>query len=210
MNYYYDVLLNYQELFYMFYDWDKDDDVIVAKKIPLFRVESNTLMDMMFKKIKVDNNFLNSIYNKCKLRNNKFLKYNAIFSDGKNSIALELDDNGVVINKSSLVLDDELSINDFIYGQNIYKLNYTIISKDNLIKESRIESKIKRLLNIEINNLYESKNDNKLIYLYLEWFNEFNNNIDEIYKNMLDKLNSGITNKELKIYELVKLSYNNV
>ena len=48
------------------------------------------------------------IENKCKIKKNKNLLYAAIFSDGKHAIALEFNKDGIVINKSSLLLEDEI------------------------------------------------------------------------------------------------------
>ena len=58
--------------------------------------------------------------------------------------------------------------------------------------------------------MYKNKNYSKLKYIYLEWFNKLIDNIDEMYNNMLKSLENSLTEKEYNIYELIKLSYNNV
>ena len=115
MDYYYDVLLNFQDNYYMFYEWDEDDTIEYVKKIPLIHVDSKTILNMISKVLVVDKEFLKKIENKTKLKQNNYLKYTSIFSDGKNALALEFNDDGVVINKSSLILEDELSVNEFMY-----------------------------------------------------------------------------------------------
>lgn len=210
MNYYYDVLLNFQDIYYMFYEWDELDNIEFIKKIPLVHTESKTICDMISKKIKVNLDFLNQLENKTKLKQNKYLKYACIISDGKNSIAIEFNDNGEIISKSSLTIEDELNINEFIYSVNKINIQYENIADEILNKEIRQETKIKKILKLEINDMYKNKNFSKLKYIYLEWFNELLDSIDLMYKNMLNKLNKELTDKEYYIYELLKISYNNV
>ncbi len=210
MDYYYDVLLNFQDNYTMFYEWDSEDEINYIKKIPLVHVDAKTLINFISKKIIVDEEFLKLIENKTKLKGNNTLKYTCIFSDGKNSIALEFQDNGEVLSKSSLILEDELNINEFMYNIMLKKINYKIIKDDEINNETRQDLKIKRILKLEINSIYERKEYSKLKYLYLEWFQELLPSIDEMYHNMLNKLNNKLTEKEYSIYELIKMSYNNV
>jgi len=210
MNYYYDFLLNFQEKYCMFYEWDESDNIEFIKKIPLFHIDSKTFVDLLTKKVSLSKEFLKTIENKTKIKQNNYLKYTSIFGDGKNSIALEFDDNGVCINKSSLMIEDELNINEFMYTINLNKLDYKILGTEKLEKETRQELNIKKLLKLEIDSIYNKKQFSKLKYIYLEWFNELLDDIDIMYKNMLNKINENLTEKEYNIYELIKLSYNNV
>ena len=58
MYYYYDVLLNFgsEEEVYEFYEWDNEDTIEFVKKIPLFRVSTQTLLDQF--KYKTEKAFL--------------------------------------------------------------------------------------------------------------------------------------------------------
>ena len=165
---------------------------------------------MISKVLVVDKEFLKKIENKTKLKQNNYLKYTSIFSDGKNALALEFNDDGVVINKSSLILEDELSVNEFMYNVVISKIDYEIKDKVKVTKETRQELKIKKLIKLEVEKMYQNKENSKLKYIYLEWFNKLEDNINLMYQNMLNKLNDKLTEKEYSIYELIKLSYNNV
>ena len=40
MNYIYDLLLNFNENIYEFYDWNKTDNIKHIKKIPIFKIDS--------------------------------------------------------------------------------------------------------------------------------------------------------------------------
>ena len=210
MDYYYDILLNFDEYYFKFYEWDKDDTIEDVKKIPIKHIDSNTMFDLLVNKIKVDKAFIEGIKNKTKLKDNKVLKYACIFSDSKNALAIEFNENGESINKSSLLLVDEININEFMFNINLTEIKYDILEKDIIYNELRQDRKIKRLIKIEIDNLYKKHNDSKLKYLYLEWFNKLEDERDIMYKQMLNRLNNNLTKKEYDIYELIKISYNNV
>lgn len=210
MNYYYDVLLNFQDVFYMFYEWDESDNIEFIKKIPLFHVDTQMISDAISNTIELNKNFLEQICDKTKLKQNKILNYAFIISDGKNNIAIECNNNGLIINKSSLTIEDELNINEFIYTINKSKIDYKIISKCKSFKETRQELKIKKFLDLEIKDIYNKKNYSKLKYIYLEWFNEILDNNEVMYNNMLNKIKDKLSSREYHIYELIKMSYNNV
>ena len=210
MDFYYDVLLNFQEKYCMFYEWDKDDTIDFVKKIPLFHVDAKTFINLLSKKVIVAKEFLESIKNKTKLKDNNVLKYTAIFSDGKNALALEFDEEGNSLNKSSLILDDELNINEFLFNIAVTKIDYKVIKKEIVSKETRQEEKIKKVLKLEIKGMYEKKEFSKLKYIYLEWFDKLIDDVDTMYKDMLNRLKDNLQEKEYQIYDIIKLSYNNV
>ncbi len=210
MDYYYDLYINFLENYCMFYEWDEDDNLEYVKKIPLVHVDAKTYLNFRSKIVKVDASFLKTILNKTKLKDNTILKYAALVSDGKNSMALEFNDEGETISKSSLILDDEININEFMYNISVTKIDYEVIKKDKIIKETRQETKIKKILKLEILNMYQNKEYSKLKYIYLEWFDKLIDKPEVMYSEMLKKLKGNLGSKEYAIYELIKLSYNNV
>ena len=210
MDYYYDLYVNFLENYCMFYEWDEDDNLEYVKKIPLVHVDAKTYLNFRSKIVKVDASFLKTILNKTKLKDNTILKYAALVSDGKNSMALEFNDEGETISKSSLILDDEININEFMYNISVTKIDYEVIKKDKIIKETRQETKIKKILKLEILNMYQNKEYSKLKYIYLEWFDKLIDTPEVMYGEMLKKLKGNLGSREYAIYELIKISYNNV
>ena len=208
MNYYYDILLNFQDVYCMFYEWDSTDSIDFVKKTPLFHVDNKVYKDILTKKIKVNKEFLERIEDKTKLKQNNSLKYSCIFGDGKNAIGVEFNEDGEVLYKSSVLLEDEININEFMYSIDLIKLDYEVISTDAKRCETRQDEKIKRILKVEINSMYENKNKSKLKYIYLEWFNKLSDDYDEMYENMLKKLDGKLTKKEYEIYNLIKMTLN--
>lgn len=209
MNYYYDIKINFQDTNYMFYDWNEKDTIEFIKKIPIFQVTTNTLKDFISYNIILNEEILNNIKDKTKLKKN-ILKYCALFVSKNGAIALEFNDNGLSISRSFLQIEDEVNVLESLFTLPITKFNYKIKNKINVNNMLRIEEEIKRFIEIEVNSLYKRKKYTKLNYLYNEWFKKDNKNLKEMKEEMHKKLENGITEKEINIYNLIKLSYNNV
>ena len=209
MNYYYDLVLNLEEDNYMFYEWFEEDNIELIKKIPIFSINNKTLKDMIYNEIIVDKGFLNLIYNKCQTKNAE-LKYVALFVNKNGAIALEFNDDGKSIYRSFLQVDDEIAATEMLYTLEHFKLNYVLGDKKNISNTMRLEKSIKKFIELEIDSLYKKENFDKLKYLYNEWFLKDNNDFNSIYKEMKEKLKDNLTDKEINIYNLIRLSYNNV
>ena len=209
MNFYYDLVLNFNEIPFMFYEWFDEDNVELIKKIPVFSVSNKVLKDLIYNEIIVTKDFLDLIENKCELKN-KTLKYVALFASKNGTIALEFNDKGKSIYHSFLQVDDEIGVIEMLYTLPQFKLNYELGPKLNTNNNLRIENNIKNFIQIEIDSLYKKENFDKLKYLYNEWFLKDSDDFEEIYKEMNQKLQEGITDREVFIYNLIRLSYNNV
>lgn len=213
MYYYYDILLNFQdkENLYEFYEWEETDDIDFVKKIPLYRISTSELKDVVKYKVKFSPELIEEIKNKTILKSSrKVLKNTFIVSDAKDALAMELNDDGEVISRSKLLLSDEINLNEIMFTMKEVKLNFEKIEKYQKRENIRQIDKIKKLINCEINTLYESKNISKLKYLYYEWFNEKKENIEEIYKKMQQELKNNFDENQQRIYDLIKKSYNKV
>ena len=46
MNYIYDIILNFQERIYDFYEWNKTDVITHIRKIPVFKISSKDLYNI--------------------------------------------------------------------------------------------------------------------------------------------------------------------
>ena len=74
----------------------------------------------------------------------------------------------------------------------------------------RQEKEAKKLILLEINNLYQNKEIDKLKYLYYEYKKENINDIDYIYEQIKNDLERKIDQDILKLYHIIKLSYHKV
>ena len=209
MNYYYDLVLNFNETAFMFYEWNENDVIELIKKIPLFSVNNKLLKDLIYNEIVVDKEFLNLIEDKCELKNGT-LKYVALFASKNGAIALEFNNDGKSISRSFLQVDDEIGVTEMLYTIPLFKFDYTLGQKIKINKNLRIEEDIKKFIELEIDSLYKKGNFDKLKYLYNEWFLKDSDDLNIIYKDMKEKLKGDLTDKEMNIYNLIRLSYNNV
>ena len=208
MNYYYDIKLNFLKENSFFYDWLETDNIEKIKKIPIFQVTKKVFKEFYMNEIKVNEEFLNMI-NDDTIKNNGKIKYACIIADKNNAYAYKFNNEGIIIGRSSLNLIDELNILEYLYAIKNINIKYSIIDKITFNKDLRYINKINNIIDKEIDVLYKKKNIAKLRYLYLEWFNENENNIDKIYKKMKNKIKN-FQNEDLRIYDLIKMSYHNV
>ena len=208
MNYYYDVVVNFQEKNYRFYEWNENDEIEIIKKIPIFYVNAKTIKDIINNQIEVNSSFLEQIKNKTEAKEKK-LEYVALFITKNASIVLEFNKVGLAITRSYLQVEDECNILEILYTLPLYKLEYKIKNKIATINELRIEQELKKFLLIEIEELYKNKNIKKMQFLYNEWFKKDCNDINKIYLDIKEKLNHELTENEINIYNLIKLSHNN-
>lgn len=209
MNYFYDIKVNFdEEQLYEFYEWQKKDNIERIKKIPLNLVSSKTMKDFLSYNIVVEKSFLEKIINKTENYNGEKIKYASIFADSKTSLVVEFNEEGKSMFKSKLLLNDDLNIIEIVHNLNKTILKYSIEKEKKVLRTTlRQETEIKKVLNLEIDTLYEKKDVLKLKYLYYEWLNEKNNDIDKIYKILKEKLKEDLTKRTFEIYEIIKLSY---
>ena len=208
MNYCYDIILNWNEdELYDFYEWNDTDYLELIKKIPVFKVKHKTFIDILTNNIIVDKDFLTLIKDKTILSAKKCLAkidYACLILDGKSVLALEFLDNGKIINRSKLLIDDELNVLELTFNLKEYDLKYEIIESLKVRKTLRQIEEAKKLILLEINNLYKLNDKDKLQYLYYEYKKEKIDDINNIYHTFLEELNYNFNNNLMKLYYIIK------
>ena len=205
MNYVYDIFINFSRSLYDFYEWEKTDSIIHLKKIPLYRVDKETIIDILNNRIKVSVEFLNQILNKTEIFDKNHIKYSVILASLETAIVLKFDDNGVVTNYSKLLIEEENDVLEYTRFLSITDLKYEIISKNEFNFKTREENQIKKFLNKEINSLIKEKEFEKLEYLYLESFNK-KKSISDIINSINNEINENWDNVYKSLYNLLKLT----
>lgn len=206
----YDLLLNFQDNYYEFYEWNSNDEIIHIKKINLIKISSEDFNNILTKNVLINNDFLLSIFNKCEYYDNKrvlTIPYAILFTDSYRVIAVMLDINGKVKKYSSLELLDEEDVLDVSDRLAICKIDYKIID-DKIIDYSKTRDEIE-IINYIKNDLCESlnnKNFDKLKYLYYEYFGKEVNNMEKIRHDFNKELDCEINQKHYDLYNLIKLS----
>ncbi len=209
MNFYYDITLDFLENNYPFYEVCENDCFSNIKKIPLFQITSKVLKELVLNKVKVSSDFLKIIENKTPTEKG-IIKYACILADKNNALAFIFDDEGVSVNYSALSLNDELNLLEVIYTIKNIDLEYEVIEKKKANNDLRKEVNMRSIINQEIDKLYQEKNKSKLQFLYLEWFNNYEEDVTKIYQKMKKQIQEQLGNKEENIFHIIEISYNNV
>lgn len=214
MNYYYDILLNWnEEKAYEFYEWNDTDYLEYIKKIPLFKIKHKDFLELSTSQIKISAEFLKSIEDRTVLSSKNVVNkihYACLFTDGKNVLALEFNDKGVSTYRSKLMVDDELNILEVAFTLKEALIDYESVSllKDN--HELRQIEDAKQFIILELNNLYQKHDIEKLKYLFYEYKKVTEDNIEIIYQTLKDEVLNHFNQNILKLYYIIKLSYHNV
>lgn len=212
MNYYYDLTLNFDmENLWEFYEWEETDLLSDVKKIPLFRVNFETMKDFLVNHIKVCQSFVNDIAHKTIFRDmteDVFASF--LISDSKNSLAVMINEEGYVIALSKLLIVDDNNINEYIYTLMECEIPYEVLGLREKKTCLRQEEKLKHFIKVELQTLMDSENVQKLQYLYYEWFQQEEECIDKMYHDMISYLSKPMDEKLEKISYLIQLSYHQV
>ena len=198
MTYIYDILLNFNEEYYDFYDWNKNDKIIHVKKIPIYRVKEQVLIDLVNNCIKFDNAFLELIRDKTEVflkHEIKHLKYSCLLCGKEKIVAINIDQNGKIIGISDLLIDEYSEIVEGLKDCKSTEIEY-IIEKSKAFENFKTRNdKTKESFVLRELNKFK---DEELQYIYYEIYleNEDNKNkiLDSLYK---------IRNKD-NLYNLVK------
>lgn len=205
MNYVYDILSNFNQELYDFYDWDKNDNFTHLRKVPSFRVSKEVLVDLMFEKVKIKGNLLKLIKDKTQVFTKEgvdVIEYCFIVSDSVNALGVILDEDGVVYKRSKFLVSEELEINKCLKTSKIYNVEYNLLSsKTHYSNMTRNEEKVTNLILNELELIMDSTD--KIDYLYYEWFNT--NKGKNKYKKLVSSIKSSYTSKHEYILELLNL-----
>lgn len=207
MTYIYDIMLNFTDinLFYESYEWKNTDHIINVKKAPLFKVATKEIEDFINYKIKINNNFLNKINNQFLLfkKDKNNVSYLAVLSDKNKSIGISIDNDGYVIYKSSLLLDEEEEANKIATKLEETKIDYIKCSKINNNLMLRDDIARKEYLIKEVKKLYKNKKYDKLKYFYYEIFNKVIDDKKIIYSSLIEFINYN-SFENYNIYKIIK------
>ena len=211
MNYYYDVLINMNDSYpHEFYEWSDTDLIEQIKKIPIFKVSSKVILDVLKYKLRFIGDVLDKIYMKTEMagsNTHKKIDYAILLTDTKNSLVVELDNLGNVLCLSGLEVSDEINLYEIAASLKEKSLTYKKGGLREIRKCSRIEEEVRSLLTLEIKTLYESKSFVKLRYLYYEWMNVMEADDEVVYDKLRELIRGKFSDKHKYISELVKLSY---
>lgn len=188
MNYVYDILVNFNENLYDFYDWNLNDPVTHIRRIPIYKVTSKQFYEIKNYQVKFDSKFLETIKNRTEFfsgRNIKIMKYAFLLTDGLDIMGIFIGDS---IKYTSLQMDEELDIlEDFRFKES--HLDYQITSTKNaMILKTRYQIEQINKMRQKLNDLIKENNISKIQYIYYECFNEKEKQISLILERFYHSL----------------------
>lgn len=210
MNYIYDILLNFnKEKAYQFYEWSDSDNIEHIKKIPLFKVTDNQMLDIIKNTIKIDQDLISKIYNRTEMFNRKKIvniPYAIIIGNSRECYAFKFNKYGDELSRSNLILDEKDEVLEFINNIKVDDIKFSTIkylSDDDI--GTRFERDSKRHLKSEIKKIYNSDDYNKMKYVYREIFEQCLEDKNKMYTNLINEINAPWGDKHQKLLDLFKL-----
>lgn len=202
MNFIYDIVLNFNKDFYNFFEWNKNDNIINVKKIPIFLIDNDTFTSMKYDNVIVSKEFIDLIRDKTYTYTRSKLGISCLISNNKEVIAVLFNDNGNLIKRSSLMLDEEEEVLDEIENDSLYKIN---IIKRRKVNIENVNRNIKEKKDFLIKYINEEKNDINLKYLYYDYFEKDENNIKTIKNDLIKEIKNNWNKKLNNFYDTVKI-----
>ena len=210
MNFIYDIILNFNDELYESFEWEIGDSLLHVKKIPIFRISKKDYFNIKNNKIIFSEDFSQKIYKQSNVYKNSRVNgeyYISLVAFEEEVIALKLNNNGELLQKSHLLIDEERSALKVVHRLEINNLNYKLIDSEiiNPYLTRKEKENIKKIIS-KITKLYKNKEKNKLEYLYLECFNKKEKNIDTIFEKLKTEVfkTSETFNKIIDFFELIK------
>lgn len=209
MNYIYDILVNFNEKLYEFYDWNVTDEIEHIRKMPIYKISSEDLIKLKKNEFIIDKNILQDIHNKTEVFQNKssiIIEYSSLFTDGLEVLGFEFTSDGKVLYKTNLLVDEEIDVLDVALSLEEKKLEYIILKPIQIYDfKTRNEVIILDYINKEIKKL-TNNNFEKLKYLYYECFNERAEDKNLIIKKIYFELETNWDSTYPLVYDFFKLT----
>lgn len=210
MNYIYDILLNFHRQLYDFFEWDQNDNIVHIRKIPLYRIDSKTMLNARDYRIKIDSEFLGKLKNKTEVFANKnveTMEYATLLTDGSSVLALRFNHDGYSLGKSTLLVDEDVEVLEVSNRLKEISISYEKVEKEFYAPlKTRKEQKIEKFIKEELKKSKKEQAYEKLSYLYFECFGHVEDSIDFILSQFYHLLQEGRSDMILKLYDFFKLT----
>lgn len=168
-----------------FHEWTKEEKILLMDTMPLIKVNNNLFDYIEAGYNKISDEILKDVHGKSFLRSNnekKKVKYSFICTDGDRTIAVQLDDEGIVEKKSRLIPRLDQLIYEMTVSKKVeYSLEYAVDTSkyDRYAGYTRSEKESMTKINNFLDGLNES-NVTMLKYLISEWSIELYNSIKDL------------------------------
>lgn len=174
MDYIYDIVLNFHENYYEFYEWKSTDKIINVKRIPIYKINTKDYLN-------IKNNYTTIDKQSLPKQNKMFL-----ITNGIEVMGLLLDNFGKVVKKSSLIFEES---DEIIEDKDLLKLINIKYKIDKIIKNhntSRLSNEKSNYIESYLNSIDKEKDEYILKYIYYDIYNEEESDVNKIYNKLLD------------------------
>lgn len=202
MDYIYDIVLNFNKEYYNFFEWNKRDNIINIKKIPLFLIENDIFKMFKYNNVTVSTDFINLIKDKTYTYSRTKIGQAVLFTNGKEVIGVLFNDNGNLLKRSSLLLDEEDEVLNEIGSSKTFNIEIDKCVKNKISSLNRSQREKKSFLIKYINKEESSIN---LKYLYYDYFEMEEDDINKIKSTLIKEVKCNWNNKLDTLFETVRL-----
>ncbi|MCI5835370.1 MAG: hypothetical protein MR227_01550 [Firmicutes bacterium] len=209
MNYIYDVIANFNDIPYDFFEWNKIDDITHLKKVIIIKTDSQVLNDLINKKVKVSEDLLKYIKNKTEFYSKSDSNLIAIFTNGYINICIKFTKDGINKYKSFLQIEEDDEVLELSNRLNEIDFNYQIFGEANICQfKTRKETEAYNYIVDKIDDLYNKNDVMKLKYIYYDCFDKFEDNKNKIYEEIKQSINDNfeVLNKIYDFFKLISLT----
>lgn len=209
MNYIYDVVANFNDIPYDFFEWNKIDDITHLKKVIIIKTDSQVLNDLINKKVKVSEDLLKYIKNKTEFYSKSDSNLIAIFTNGYINICIKFTKDGINKYKSFLQIEEDDEVLELSNRLNEIDFNYQIFGEANICQfKTRKETEAYNYIVDKIDDLYNKNDVMKLKYIYYDCFDKFEDNKNKIYEEIKQSINNNfeVLNKIYDFFKLISLT----
>lgn len=207
MHFYFDLLVNLDEIMWEFYEWDKKDNIVFLKKIPILKISEKDFSAISLYNGLIESKFLEKYQNKTIIKGMKKNYTMLLLTTNKNCLVVELNKKGNIISRSKLMIEDEINCLEKAEKFKEIKLPFQKHNKIIIRKDFRQGEREKRIIRTELKTIYNNQNLLKCSYLYYEWFGILESNLEKMLNNCFKELEKPYSLKIHHISNLIKISY---
>ncbi len=213
MNYIYDITLNFNKNnLYEFYEWREEDVPEFILKIPVYKVDNDTLYDLKFSNVIISKDHLLNIFDKTEVytpNSVNLIRYACLFSSETSTVAIEFDSDGNTYMKSNLSIDEENEVLECVRLMKYSIIDYKIKNKSsNKVRFlTREELDTENYVRKKISEMHQNNEKIKLKYIFYELYNEKLDDEEKIYNKILNIIKNN-DNKLKKLKEILNLMEN--
>lgn len=202
MSYIYDIVLNFNRLYYDFYEWKDTDNILNFRKIPLFKINNKDYINYKYDDIRFSKGFLDLVRECSCLMNGNSSVTAFLVSNGREVMGIRIDNEGNVIGRSSLLIDEEEEIINDISDLDISKIEYDIIGKNS---DDRFISRIIREKKKYLMDFFNNNDDiNIYKYIYYDFYEKEEKDIVKIKKRLFNIFDSKWDSECDKLYNNIR------